>query len=852
MSEYSEVVQGILDSLDDVDDKYKTIGDASTTLCDINNTVNQIPDSSVIRNVGGDVIGYDYKYTTPKLPDTEIMEIDSNTDSGMYATGGGGSSGGGGAGRGRHSTGKYAGTVNNNSQSTDKMNGSGLVSGVISSAWAGVSALAKLGKQVTSEAGETLATLAENFGNTFGDLCTDLGDTTANAIRVLFGVDSNGNTTMYMDEDTLGAFAITAKNDGFLDSGGLSPGNLTVDNTNSDLSLLDSSTRNAIINQSPYNNVTFSYGGVYTGKSTPTSTDGYVWNFSEAEFVVAFAQRGTEYGNYGSTYAIVGFSHSPFKAARSWGSLDMTPPTPNENAIAKTLPSNGHTWYVIEYGASNEGNYPSLIPNTVYYFNSGHWWLGVEIFEYGGVYPITPIPGVSDQTGAIIPVDAITGADPHAVAQNLANNYPTVMGTPIQIVVMDDSCNEKTINYYAVPISYSPTNVSINTPITGGLQINPSFNPDVTLDLPDIDIDNYIEQIINQLGGSGAGRDIVITEPDPITGDETIVTLPTTPPATGTGNTPEWTPDAEVGSSIMWQVYYVTAAQLQAFGRWLWISSNIVNDMKRIVANPMDAIFGLHKVYITPNYGSSTTIVVGNVDSEVSAFPVTNQYKSIVCGSVWVTEYFGNIYDYSPYTEISIYLPFIGIVPLSVDDIMRGEIAVDYTVDVYTGACIAEIMIYRDGVGGVLYQFNGNCAVEYPITAMSYNNSIMSLIGISSGVAGAIPQIMAGNPIGAGVTMTSSLIHSALQNREITQRSGSFSGNAGAMGSKKPYLIITRPQPEIANDYGDIEGYGANATVEIGNCEGFIKCRTVDLEISGAYKQELNEIEQLLKNGVYI
>lgn len=834
MSDYSEVIQGIIDSLDDVNDKYKNIGDASSTLCDINNTVNLVPDSSVIRNVGGDVIGYDYKYTTPKLPDIGIMEIDSNTDSGMYATGGGGQSGGGGAGRGRHSTGKYAGTVIDSTQVTDKMNGSGFVSGVISSAWAGVSALAKLGKQVTSEAGENLASLAENFGNTFGDLCQDMGDTTADAIRVLFGVDSQGNTKMYMDEDTIGALAIQAKNDGFFDSGdskivtvdpAVIPSGFTIDNP---FDIYD----DAIIYRWNVTNAINKYH----------STSGYFIQYKNAE---------------GTNSSIVCISDRSFTITKDQYNRQEVY-TGSTTFNSQTITKNGITYYyrVLDVSTpfpTTEQKYTTI--NTYLQTNpvaGNSFWEIAYCIYHGTISGGGTIPGVSDQTGATIPVDAITGADPHVVAQNLATNYPAIMGTPVQIVVMDDSCNEKTINYYAVPISYSPTNVSVIAPITGGLQVNPSFNPDVTLDLPGIDIDNFTEQIINQLGGSGAGRDIVITEPDPITGEDTIVTLPTTPPATGSGDTPEWTPDAEVGSSIMWQVYYVTAAQLQSFGQWLWISSNIVTDMKRIVANPMDAIFGLHKVYTTPNYGSATTIVVGNVDSEVSAFPVTDQYTTISCGSIWVTEYFGNIYDYAPYTEISIYLPFIGIVPLSVDDVMRGEISVDYTIDVYTGACIAEIGVNRDGVGGVLYQFNGNCAVEYPITSMSYNSSIMSLIGISSGIAGAIPQIMAGNPMGAGIAMTSSLIHSALQNRETAQRSGSFSGNAGAMGSKKPYLIITRPQPEIANDYGDIEGYGANTTVEIGNCEGFIKCRTVDLEISGAYKQELNEIEQLLKTGVYI
>ena len=197
---YDAVLKAIQDSGTAVDDKYKAIGDASTTLCDVNQTVSQIPDASVVRNRDGDVIGYDYKYTSPQLPNTGIMEVDSNTDNGWYATGGGGQTGGGGAGRYRAST--YAGQVVNNPQSTDKMTGGGLVSSNISASWAITSVLAKLGKTVAEVTADTLEAADLHFGLQFGPLCVDSGYGTgdaANAIRAIFGVDSQGNPTMYID-----------------------------------------------------------------------------------------------------------------------------------------------------------------------------------------------------------------------------------------------------------------------------------------------------------------------------------------------------------------------------------------------------------------------------------------------------------------------------------------------------------------------------------------------------------------------------------------------------------------------------------------------------------------------------
>lgn len=844
--EYQYVLNAIMNAETDVNDQYKRVGDASSTLCDINNTVNQINNMTVVYNRGGDVIGYDYIYTTPDIPDPSIIGVDSNTDNGWYATGGGGSSGGGGAGRGRRnaSTSKYSGGVNTDSQSTDKMNGSGLVSGVVSSAWAGVSALAKLGKQVTSEAGEALATLAENFGTTFGDFCQDMGDTTADAIRVLFGVDSQGNTSMYIDEDTIGALAIIGKDNGFFNTSYSEATDFTP--KSNDWAMVGRWTATYPITIYPATPTTTRF--IRNGNDTII----YDVKVTTAEYMIlpnsADGNVGTNHTNH---YFPIYVSKTPFYYTYdSYNYSGQYVETVTINVNSPILTIDGQPYYCNTPSTDNNVKYfAGYTPNYINTNNVGNYIrivYGNDSISGGG----GTLPGVSDQTGATIPVDAITGADPHVVAQNLATQYPAVMGSPVSIVVMDDSCNEKTINYYAVPIPYSPTDLTVNVPVTGNTQVDIAFNPN--MELPDIDMGNFMTQVINQLQGTGAGEDVVNTEPDPVTGEEVEAPLPTEPPATGTGNTPAWLPDDVVGNTVLWHVYNATPAQLNQFGYWLWVSGDIITQFKRIVSNPIDAILGLHKVYVTPNRGSPTTIVCGNLDSEVSAFPVTNQYSEINCGDVWITEYFGNVYDYSPYTDISVYLPFIGIVPVSVDDVMRGKMSIHYMVDVYTGACIAEISINRDGVGGVLYQFNGNCAVEYPITSMSYNNAIMATIGITSGAISAIPQMASGNVIGAGASMAGALLHSTMQQRETIQRSGSFSGNAGAMGAKKPYVIITRPQPEIAENYEDYEGYGANATVEIGNCSGYIKCRTVDLEISGAYKSELDEIEALLKGGVYI
>ena len=841
-----------------VNSVFKQVGEASPTLCNINQKASQLQNMTVVRNKGGDVIGYDYKYTTPQLPDTSMMEVNSNTDTGLYATGGGGQSGGGGAGRFNGS--KYAGSVVTDPQSTDKMNGSGLVSSNVSPAWAITSVLAKFGKTVAEITADTLERADLHFGVQFGPLSVDSGYGTAdaaNAIRALFGIDNQGNTTMYLDEDVIGAAGIIARDEGFF-----APSQDTID-----ISDLPPSVR---ITYTWSNPIKLSNRTVF---ETSLLANGYKilkrW-ILESSNVYVIPIYYTAYGN--PNVRIFFISTQSFNGTYEYWVDDVlsssTPFNPG------TVPYVSDYYYIrTDYGELG-GYYPPDYSNATK-------WIGLTLDEctqtnapfntsncitelatlvkYGTYHSGATVPGESTQPGATVPVDAITGDDPHVVAQNLATNYSQIMGSPVQIVTMDDSCNTVTKNYYSVPISYSPTNLNISAPITGGLQVSPSFNPEVTLDLPDINLDNYIDQVIKIVGGSGAGRDVT-TEPTPDTNPDIQPDTPSMDipqsgtnisiPDTGSGTTPIVVPPTTDVTS-MWHVYSPFDTALSALGSWLW-SSSIIDQIVRLFTNPMEAIMGVHAIYAAPDVSSQEPIVVGNLTSTASAPVVTSQYKSLDCGSVWLTEYFGNVFDYEPYTKISLYLPFIGIVPLSVADVMRAKISVSYVIDFYTGACVAKVSVERDGVGGVLYEFPGDCSVKYPVSGASYTGlvqsivaSAMSALRVGMATEGA-PGTAALGAAAAGATFVGS-------GQKISiSHSGAFSGNHGAMGSKIPYLIISRPITEMADNFELFDGLPANKQVRLDSCSGYTKCKEVHVVSTGAYKSELDEIERLLRSGVIL
>ena len=204
------------------------------------------------------------------------------------------------------------------------------------------------------------------------------------------------------------------------------------------------------------------------------------------------------------------------------------------------------------------------------------------------------------------------------------------------------------------------------------------------------------------------------------------------------------------------------------------------------------------------------------------------------------------MFDYSPYTSVELYLPFIGIVPLDVGAVMRSTIHVSYECDVLTGACLANVEINRDGNTNVLYSFGGSCALQYPLSSGSYVGIIGAIAGIAVNVGTAIATGGATLPLNIGGVASS--IAGA---KTSVASSGGYSGNTGAMGIKKPYLIIKRSFKAMPRNYSKYIGNPLGNTKTLNELSGYTECEVVHIN-GNMTTEEKNEIETILKNGVII
>lgn len=754
--------------------------------------IQQIPGVSVTLSNSGNVLGYDLSNAFESSVNP-IAVIDSNVQTGVYSNGAFNAS--------------IPGTAYTDPQTQETVFQSGVktVSGGLTVAAVvdkldlarlGVSLGTKLGKAIDSR---IYSLNPEWWDEHYPTINPETWDTIASTetgksvIRTIFGLQDD-NTTMYMDERLLAYSYLMMLQNGFWDNGTIEPSetDLTIGST---LNIDDFT----FMTVDEFANIM----GVINTYPNQGNNKGVLCSYNSNSYMLrASWKANTDYNITNAPFTVI----SKGSYNKSWV-INKTPNLPKTTGF---FARNGRLYQIgsqdfatVTTARDGDGNYivkaimrnppvgVTTNPNASIQLNPNN------IINPTTQQPVTPNDNINDVLNA------------------LKTAYPDLFSNSVyEDVVQPDGTTDR-ITYVPTPFPDQDENGNPITDMTPDIdpQTNPEINPE---NRPSPYLQNFTD---------------------------TVTTNPVTPDTGGGEASPIVTPTG-TGSSL-WAIYNPTQSEINSFGAWLW-SSSFVEQIKKLFNDPMQAIIGVHKVFATPTTGGNANIKCGYIDSGVSAKTVTDQYSNVNCGSVNLNEYFGNVFDYDPYTKVEIFLPFIGIVPLDLDYIMRSKITVKYTVDVLSGACIANIKVTRDGYGSILFTYGGSAIVTYPISSGSYMGMVSGALSLIAGVAGTVASggVLAPAMIGAASGIG--------RMKTNVQHSGQFSGACGAMGAKKPYLIISRPQTRVANNVNQFEGIPSNTNVQLSECTGFTKVKEVHLSIPGAYDSELQEIEELLKDGVII
>lgn len=296
----------------------------------------------------------------------------------------------------------------------------------------------------------------------------------------------------------------------------------------------------------------------------------------------------------------------------------------------------------------------------------------------------------------------------------------------------------------------------------------------------------------------------------------------------GSADATQFTTDA-LNSGFL-TVFNPSKTNLISFAEFLYsnsITDAIANQLKHLIADPLDYIVGLNMAHFSPAISGTSTINFGGVNTGVSAPVVSPQMQFIDCGEVSVPEQTNSFQDYLG-SKIKLYLPYCGTHEIDVQTAMGGSIWVKYIIDCLTGAVVADVIIkrkrshvYQDpNLNSVMYSFTGNCFQAVPITARDFQSTISSLLGVASSVGTFMAGVGTGNPamISGGISGT---VNGAMSMTPNVNRIGNYSSNFGYMQAQKPYLILERPMASVPARYENYYGRPLYDYKKLDACDGY-------------------------------
>lgn len=248
--------------------------------------------------------------------------------------------------------------------------------------------------------------------------------------------------------------------------------------------------------------------------------------------------------------------------------------------------------------------------------------------------------------------------------------------------------------------------------------------------------------------------------------------------------------------------------QISTFTNLYKVDNDILNELSKVRFKEVEGqtvdygsfITALMKIpFALPGtmIGSTDSIQLGNYDSNVDA-PIVQKYVLAVdIGRIHVPEKYHNIYDYKD-TKCILHLPYCDNIEVQTEYIMNRNISIEYRVDLYSGN--ATVNVISDFTNEIVASTNFNIARNIPFI-QEQNNSVVSSVKnvLDNGVRTAFIEVV----------------------RNIPYNASTVFGNETV-------------------DYGILENY-----------TGYIKVSDILLNIH-ATNEDKNEIETLLRNGVYI
>lgn len=256
-------------------------------------------------------------------------------------------------------------------------------------------------------------------------------------------------------------------------------------------------------------------------------------------------------------------------------------------------------------------------------------------------------------------------------------------------------------------------------------------------------------------------------------------------------------------------------------------------------------VFGAIAKCITVPFDTNSSdrghsIKILGIDTNVGALGVVNHLQTIDCGTITIDRYFGDFKDYMPYSKCFIYLPYIGVNEISINQVQGKALRLVYGVDLLDGSCVARLSADEKQ----LYSFSGNCATEYPIVGKTPPSPLAAATNMLGDISG-----------NSSLVATVGLLGSVLTGQNSSssfQTVGGIAGNWGNVGVLTPFVYLERPVQSIPNNYGSSFGWTCNKYLTLNALSGYTEVdESIHLSTT-ATDEEKEMLKEILTSGFYI
>lgn len=321
--------------------------------------------------------------------------------------------------------------------------------------------------------------------------------------------------------------------------------------------------------------------------------------------------------------------------------------------------------------------------------------------------------------------------------------------------------------------------------------------------------------------------------------------------------------------------------------------------------NPIDTIVSLKYFPCTFSDVAPAIVHLGKYTTNIACTALGTSVRVIDFDPISVWRHFGDFRDFEPHTQLSIYIPFCGVVPLKTADCMGKYVSVKLCIDTSTGAAAGFVIVSDTGSGGIcIATANGTAAIDIPVSGLQSanisnavfnaaatwaqtqlsnfpNNNILSQfdgafgnIGrgfansfnlnnlkgtLFGGPMGALSAVSSLNPLkmwanGAEMELQNSRAEYNLQHIQMpTRLIGSSAPALSSVMETAVRMIIYRPitDEKGLENYADTVGFATLQSGTVSQFSGFT-VGTIDVSGINATAAEKQAIAAAFANGVYL